>query len=104
MQILVDSAMIDAEKSFLMHNMNPSDDFRQAQAFRRKYKTENPNCYLIDKKLTVFEKILRTPDASDDIEWCIKHGAKLYAVRKLHSKLQNSRVQCLKCVVLCVYF
>lgn len=82
MQILVDSAMIDAEKSFLMHNMNPSDEFRRAQAFRRKYKTENPNCYLVDKKLTVFEKILRTPDASDDIEWCIKHGAKLYSVRK----------------------
>lgn len=73
--------MIDAEKCLLMTSMD--DEIRKNMAFRRKYKTENPNCYLIKERLSVFEKILRTPNSRDDIEWCVKHGADLYSVRIL---------------------
>lgn len=53
---------------------------KQRDAFRRRYKTENPNVFDPKAKRTVFEKILRTPNNVDDINWCIKHGADLYAV------------------------
>lgn len=53
---------------------------KQRDAFRRKFKTENPNVFDPKSKRTVFEKILRTPNSVDDIKWCIKHGADLYAV------------------------
>lgn len=49
-------------------------------AFRRKYRTNNPN--YIDPKddKSVFAKILRTKNSSNDILWCIKNGADLYVV------------------------
>lgn len=54
---------------------------RKRDMFRRKYKTNNPNCFLPIEKLTVFEKILKTPNSSDDIMYCLENGARLYKVR-----------------------
>lgn len=63
---------------------------KQRDAFRRKYKTENPNVFDPKAKRTVFEKILRTPNNVDDIQWCIKHGAAdLYAVSSTCFQLVN---------------
>lgn len=53
---------------------------RRRDDFRRKYKTENPNCFLENENRTVFEKILRTPNSADEIKWCIESGANLYKV------------------------
>lgn len=64
--------------------ISPEDEARKNQkltyAFRRKYKTINPNYFIPNENKTVFEKILRTPKTAKDIKWCIKNGADLYTV------------------------
>jgi hypothetical protein len=65
---------------------------RKRDLFRRKYKTDNPNCFLEKENRTVFEKILRTPNSVDDIKWCIENGAKLYTVSQ--SKLFSIFTDC----------
>lgn len=49
-------------------------------AFRRKYRTNNPNYIDPKDNKSVFAKILRTKNSSSDILWCIKNGADLYVV------------------------
>jgi hypothetical protein len=72
---------MDPESILLGKQVEQDDEAVKARnAFRRKYKSENPNCYLEKENKTVFEKILRTPNSANDIKWCIKHGADLYAV------------------------
>lgn len=72
---------MDPESNLLGLQLMPDDEVVKAKnAFRRKYKTENPNCYLPKENRSVFEKILRTPNSVNDIKWCIKHGADLYSV------------------------
>lgn len=75
--------MIDTEKYLLMTKLSHNDEVHKNMAFRRKYKTENPNCYLVKDRLTVFEKILRTRNTSEDIEWCVQHGADMYSVNNI---------------------
>lgn len=58
---------------------------RRRDAFRRKYKTDDPNFFDSDAKKTIFEKILRTPKSKDDIRWCIENGADMYSVSSLTS-------------------
>ena len=69
-------------ESVLLGLQTTTDDeaVKVRNAFRRKYKTENPNCYLEKENKTVFEKILKTPNSASDIKWCIKHGADLSSV------------------------
>ena len=69
-------------ESVLLEVLTTRDDeaVKVKNAFRRKYKTEDPNFYLVKENKTVFEKILRTPNSASDIKWCIKHGANLHSV------------------------
>lgn len=58
---------------------------RRRDAFRRKYKTFNPNLLLSEENKTIFEKILRTPNSANDIKWCIENKANMYSVSILTS-------------------
>lgn len=64
--------------------ISPADEARLNQklrfAFRRKYKSDDPNFFDAKENKTIFEKVLRTPESEDDIKWCIKNGADLYTV------------------------
>ena len=53
---------------------------RRRDAFRRKYKTFNPNLYIEDERKTIFEKILRTPNSANDIKFCVENKANMYSV------------------------
>lgn len=59
-------------------------------AFRRKYKTFNPNLYDEVERKTVFEKILRTPNSANDIRWCIENKANMYSVSRSTVKVLKS--------------
>jgi hypothetical protein len=48
----------------------------------REYKTDDPNFFLEEEKCTIFEKILRTPNMADDIEFYIENKAELYKVNR----------------------
>lgn len=60
---------------------------RRRDAFRRKYKTFNPNLYDSDERKTIFEKILRTPNSANDIRWCVENKANMYSVSVSTSKV-----------------
>lgn len=55
---------------------------RRRDAFRRKYKTFDPNLYDSGERKTIFEKILRTPNSANDIKWCVENKANLYTVSR----------------------
>jgi hypothetical protein len=81
--------MNDPELQLMRPSPEQDEETTNARnAFRRKYKTENPNLYLEKEGRTVFEKILQTPNSSSDIEWCIKNGADLYKVRTIQHEIQ----------------
>lgn len=67
-------------------------DKKLRDVFRRKHKTENPNCFDPKAHKTVFEKILMTPNSANDIKWCVENGANLYEV-SLSSEAFKSSVR-----------
>lgn len=75
---------MDRDSALLEVKISPGDEARLnlklRNAFMRKYRTDNPNLFDHRENKTIFEKILRTKNSSDDIRWCIRNGADLYSV------------------------
>lgn len=76
---------MNREAELLEVKISPDSEVRALQklrdAFRRKYKTVNPNYFDPKENKTIFEKILKTKGSENDIRWCVKNGADLYSVR-----------------------